>query len=74
MKELGLPLGFMNRSPFDVDDEGKVRIPDSCSATSSVASFNESSNNSVDFNCGIAANRNKKRSNKKHGKKKVIWV
>jgi hypothetical protein len=29
MKELGLPLGFMNKSPILVDDDGTVRLNES---------------------------------------------
>ena len=61
MKDLGLPLGFMNRSPLEVDDEGKVRL----GHTGSISNFDDSSSSSVNDHF----NSRSKKSHKKRGRK-----
>ena len=59
MKDLGLPLGFMNRSAMLVNEDGTVHLKQSSNTDELKCFDNDLSKNQ------------KKRQNKKRGKKKV---
>ena len=63
MKELGLPLGFMNTSALHVNEDGTYKLSQDMLPVTS----NETSNSTDN-----SRNYSNKRQHKKRGKKKVM--